>query len=98
MVEDPNLIEDLIAANVTFQAKAPSNGLLTTLLGWLIPFLPLALIWYFFYKRMGQGGAQIMSIGKSKAQDIAGKLRPDSHLRHGPQFMFPALLQSDSHG
>ncbi len=48
--------------------------MLTTLLGWVIPFLPLALIWWFMFRRMGQAGAGVMSIGKSKAQQIAGEL------------------------
>jgi cell division protease FtsH len=36
--------------------------------------LPLLVIWYFFYKRMSDGGAGVMSIGKSKAQEIHGEL------------------------
>ena len=36
--------------------------------------LPLALIWYFAYRRMGQAGTGVMSIGKSKAREIAGEM------------------------
>jgi len=43
------------------------------LLGWVIPLLPLALIWYFGLRRMGQAGADVMSIGKGKAKEITGK-------------------------
>jgi cell division protease FtsH len=73
-VEDPDLIERLLEAGVTFQAQPPTGGLLTTLLGWVIPLLPLGLIWYFGFRRLGQGGAGVMSIGKSKAQEIAGEM------------------------
>jgi len=73
-VEDPDLIERLLEAGVTFQAQPPTGGLLTTLLGWVIPLLPLGLIWYFGFRRLGQGGAGVMSIGKSKAQEITGEM------------------------
>ena len=73
-LEDPDLVQDLLDAGVTFSAEAPTSSLLTTLFGWVLPLLPLALIWYFVFRRMGQGGAGIMSIGKSKAREIAGEL------------------------
>jgi len=73
-VEDPDLIDRLASAGVTFKAEAESSSLLLTLLGWVIPLLPLGLIWYFGYRQMGQAGRGIMSIGKSKAQEIAGEM------------------------
>jgi len=73
-IEDPDLIERLREAGVTFQAQPPTSGFLTNLLGWIIPLLPLGLIWYFMFRRMGQGGPGVMSIGKSKAQEIAGEM------------------------
>jgi cell division protease FtsH len=72
-VNDPDLIERLVNAGVTFSGEAPSNALLPTLFGWIIPLLPLALIWYFLIRRMGQGGAGVMSIGKSRAKEIQGE-------------------------
>jgi len=73
-VDDPDLIQRLIDAGVEFGAQAPANNALTTLGGWLIPMLPIFLLWYFIYKRMGQGGANVMSIGKSRAREIAGEM------------------------
>jgi cell division protease FtsH len=73
-VEDPDLIKNLIAAGVEFSAQPPANNVLANLLGWILPFLPLALIWYLSYRRMGQGGMGVMSIGKSKAREIAGEM------------------------
>ncbi len=72
-VEDPDLIQRLVDAGVTFSGKAPTNALLPALLGWIIPMLPLGLIWYFGMRRMGQTGMDVLSIGKSKAQEITGE-------------------------
>jgi len=73
-VPDDQLIQDLLAAGVTFRAEPPDSGLLTNLLGWFIPVLPFALIWYYFYRRLGRGGSNILSIGKSKAKEITGEM------------------------
>lgn len=74
-VDDPDLIERLKEANVTFSAEAPANTFLPSLLGWIIPLLPLGLLWFFMLRRMGQGGGPgVMSIGKSGAQEIAGEM------------------------
>ncbi|HQE92024.1 MAG TPA: ATP-dependent zinc metalloprotease FtsH [Anaerolineae bacterium] len=72
-VDDPDLIQRLVDAGVTFSAEEPTNTLLSALLGWIIPMLPLALIWYFGMRRIGQAGADVMSIGKSRAQEITGE-------------------------
>jgi len=74
-VDDPDMIDRLVAADVEFSAEPQTSGFITSLLGWIIPFLPLALIWYFLLRRMGQGaGAGVMSIGRSKAKEIPGEL------------------------
>ncbi|MGC9522249.1 MAG: ATP-dependent zinc metalloprotease FtsH [Anaerolineae bacterium] len=72
-VDDPDLIERLAASGVTFSGEAPSNALLPVLLGWIIPLLPLGLLWYFGLRRVGQGGVGVMSIGKSRAKEIQGE-------------------------
>ncbi|WP_029166207.1 ATP-dependent zinc metalloprotease FtsH [Aminiphilus circumscriptus] len=73
-VDDPQIVERLLKAKVPFEAQSQAKGLVEALLGWVLPFLPLLVIWYFFYKRMSEGGAGVMSIGKSKAQEIHGEL------------------------
>ncbi len=74
-VDDEGLIDRLQASGVTFSAEAPANTFLPTLLGWIIPLLPLGLLWFFMLRRMGQGGGPgVMSIGKSRAQEIAGEM------------------------
>ncbi len=72
-VTDPDLVDRLIASGVAFSAQAPTKSLLSTLLGWILPLLPLFLIWYFIFKRMG-GGPSAMSLGKSKAHEISGEM------------------------
>jgi cell division protease FtsH len=67
-VEDEDLVEELVEGGVTFEAEPPPSGFMSSLLGWILPLLPLALIWYFVFRRMGAGGP--MSIGKSKAKEI----------------------------
>ncbi len=73
-VEDPDLTQDLLAAGVTFRARPPTGNLTTALLGWIIPILPLALIWYFVYRRMGEVGPGVMAFGKSRAREITGEM------------------------
>ena len=73
-VDDPELIARLEAAGVTFSGDTSGTGVLGTLLGWILPLLPLVLIWYFLFRRMNQGGQGVMSIGKSGAKEIAGEM------------------------
>jgi cell division protease FtsH len=73
-LDDPDLIEDLLNQNVEFSGKLPENNFFTQLLGWIVPLIPLAVIWYFLFKRMGQSPQSVMSIGKSNAKEIAGEL------------------------
>ena len=71
-LDDPELTDELLTADVTFQATPPSSGGMSSVLGWILPLLPLVLIWYFVFKRMGQGAGNILSMGKSKAREIEG--------------------------
>jgi len=73
-VDDQDLIDRLVASGVEFSGEAPPNPLLPTLLGWIIPMLPLLAIWYFGMRRLGQSGSGVMSIGKSKAKQIPGEM------------------------
>ncbi|HDJ29777.1 MAG TPA: ATP-dependent metallopeptidase FtsH/Yme1/Tma family protein [Candidatus Acetothermia bacterium] len=73
-VDDKQLIDRLVAAKVRFQGEPPTSGLGTAILGWLIPLLPLVAIWYYIFRKMGQGGTGVMSIGKSRAHEIAGEM------------------------
>jgi len=73
-VEDPDLIPALLKANVEFSGELPRVSPLMSILGWVLPFLPMVVIFWLLYRRMGQAGAGVMSIGKSKAQQVAGEM------------------------
>ncbi len=73
-INDPSLVDRLHSAGVTFAAEPPTNGAMTALLWWILPLLPLALIWYFVYRRMKQGGPQSMLLGNDKAHEISGEM------------------------
>ena len=77
-VTDANLVSDLQSAGVLFGAVAPQSNFLSDLLSWVIPFLPLVVIWWLMFRRMGKGGLggglPFMSIGKTNARNITGEL------------------------
>ncbi len=73
-VDDPRLVEDLLAQQVEFRATPPSGGFLNGLLGWILPLLPLVFIWWWMMRRMGKGAGNMLSVGKSKAQEISGEM------------------------
>jgi cell division protease FtsH len=74
-LDDPNLTEELLACEVKFMAEPPSSGGLTSIFGWVLPLLPLLLIWYLVFRRMGKGPGNILSMGKSRATEIEGGMQ-----------------------
>ena len=73
-VLDPLLVEKLASADVTFGGVAQQSAILDTVLGVLLPFLPLLLLWYFIFKRMSGGSGSVLSFGRSKAQELQGEM------------------------
>jgi len=73
-VNDPALIDRLIASGVDFSAKPQTASLLSTILGWILPLLPFVLIWYLVVKRMGGSGPGSMFLGKNKNREITGEM------------------------
>ncbi len=69
-VEDPNLVELLEAKGVKYAGQA-ENTLLANALSWVIPPLIILAIWIVLLKRMGPGGAGVMSFGRSRAKIYA---------------------------
>lgn len=70
-IEDPSLVDRLTSAGVSFAGLDQTKGTMETILGWVIAFLPMLVIWYFMTRRMG---GNVMSMGKSKAQEITGEM------------------------
>ncbi len=69
-VEDPQLTEELEAADVKFRGERPSM-LSQFLISWILPIGILVLIWSFIGRRLSGAGESILSFGKSKARLIA---------------------------
>ena len=66
---DPTLAEKLAAKGVTVTG-APSGGIISTILSWILPAFAFYLLWSFLFRRVAerQGLGGLMSIGKSKAK------------------------------
>lgn len=69
-----DLADTLSKKNLSFSGQ-PGPGLLSTVLGWLMPTLGFVLIWMFLVRpmAMGQGAGGLMSVGKSKAKIFVEK-------------------------
>jgi cell division protease FtsH len=73
-VNDPVLIDRLIQSGVTFSSQPQTKSLFASMLGWLLPLLPLLLLWYFFFKRMSGQRNNAMSLGQNKARELQGEM------------------------
>ena len=69
---DPNLIEELQNAKVTYRFERPPNPIGGMLLEYFLPLLLLGSFWYMAYKRGGSaaGMGGIFGVGKSKAVEV----------------------------
>jgi cell division protease FtsH len=72
--------EDVIAAITaadleSFDDEVPQANFFTSMLGILLPFLIIGVIFYFILTRMQGGGGRVMQFGKSKAK-LVGKETP----------------------
>ncbi len=74
-VEDKELTDTLVAKGVSFKGEKPPSGFWTSMFSWILPLIPLAILWIFLMKRLNKGGrGGMMSIGKSKAKEITGEM------------------------
>ncbi|CAN5454796.1 ATP-dependent zinc metalloprotease FtsH [soil metagenome] len=69
------IVEAINAADVKFDDEVPQTNFFTSLLGILLPFLIIGVIFYFLLTRMQGGGNRVMQFGKSKAK-LVGKEAP----------------------
>jgi len=70
------VIDAINAANLkNFNDEVPQTNFFTSLLGILLPFLIIGVIFYFILTRMQGGGNRVMQFGKSKAK-LVGKESP----------------------
>ena len=66
---DPTLATDLAQSGVGFTG-VNENTFLASLLGWLLPFVLIMVLWHFLFRGLAekQGMGGLMSIGKSRAK------------------------------
>ncbi len=69
------IVNAINAADVKFDDEVPQTNFFTSLLGILLPFLIIGVIFYFLLTRMQGGGNKVMQFGKSKAK-LVGKETP----------------------
>jgi len=64
--DDPDLIDKLVAGNVTIITRKPSvwGGILS----YIFPFILLIGLWFFFLRGMGNQNSKAFSFGKSRAR------------------------------
>jgi cell division protease FtsH len=97
-MEDPDLVKDLARLGVRYTVL-PQSTWLMTLLSWVLPILLFFGLWAFLFRRMGQAGAGLMAVGKSKAKvyvegetkvtfnDVAGVDEAEHELQEVIQFL-----------
>lgn len=70
------IVDAISASNVkNFDDQVPQTNFFTSLIGILLPFLIIGVIFYFLLSRMQGGGNRVMQFGKSKAK-LVGKEAP----------------------
>ena len=69
------IVDAINTANVKFDDEVPQTNFFTSLIGILLPFLIIGVIFYFLLSRMQGGGNRVMQFGKSKAK-LVGKEAP----------------------
>ena len=69
IMDDPNLTDRLLKAGVQCTKKVPdtTSMLIANILGSVLPFVLIGVLFYYIMKKMGQGGG-VMGVGKSKAK------------------------------
>jgi cell division protease FtsH len=97
-VEDPKLVEDLMAQGVTVKGEVASRWV-GEILGWVIPLIFLVALWSFFFRRMGSAEGGVMSFARSRAKiyaeddvkvkfgDVAGVDEAEEELREIVEFL-----------
>ncbi|QEO09176.1 ATP-dependent zinc metalloprotease FtsH [Protaetiibacter larvae] len=65
------VVDAINAADVKFDDEVPQTNWFTSLLGILIPFLLIGLIFWFLFSSMQGGGNRVMQFGKSRAKLVS---------------------------
>ena len=106
-VQDPHLVSFLLSHNVRFAAKLENKWVSEFFFSWVLPLILLFAIWSVIFRKMGQGGPGLLSIGKSKAkiyeeketgvtfEDVAGQDEAKEELKEIIEFLkYPERYQN----
>ncbi|MGH9321437.1 MAG: ATP-dependent metallopeptidase FtsH/Yme1/Tma family protein, partial [Vicinamibacteria bacterium] len=97
-VEDPKLVEELMAQDVKVNGEVASRWI-AEVLGWVIPLIFLIALWSFFFRRIGGAEGGVMSFARSRAKiyaeddvkvkflDVAGVDEAEEELREIVEFL-----------
>ncbi len=97
-VDDPDLVKELNAHHVKFTGVIEST-FLRDIISWVLPALVFVGIWFFIFRRLGQGQGGFMTVGQSKAKiygekdtkvtfaDVAGVDEAKDELREVIEFL-----------
>jgi len=98
-VEDPKLVEELMAQGVKVNGEVASRWI-GEVLGWVIPLIFLIALWSFFFRRIGGAEGGVMSFARSRAKvyaaeddvkvkfsDVAGVDEAEEELREIVEFL-----------
>jgi cell division protease FtsH len=97
-VEDPKLVEELMAQGVKVNGEVASRWV-AEILGWVIPLIFLIALWSFFFRRIGGAEGGVMSFARSRAKiyaeddvkvkfsDVAGVDEAEEELREIVEFL-----------
>ncbi|ARA92071.1 cell division protein FtsH [Rhodothermaceae bacterium RA] len=70
-LEDARLLPALEAAGVEYSGRVDDNFLRNFFLNWFLPFLLLAALWGFLFRRMSTAQNTMLNLGRSKARIVA---------------------------
>jgi cell division protease FtsH len=65
------VVNAINSSGTKFNDEVPQTNFFTSLIGILLPFLIIGVIFYFLFMRMQGGGSRVMQFGKSKARLVS---------------------------
>ena len=69
---DPKIADELNSRKINFTGEQESSGAFVSVLGWLVPFVGMALLWYVLLRpSAGSATGGLLGIGRSRARVFA---------------------------
>ena len=67
-IYDPDLVDRLYAADVTFRSKEEGTNLLMSILSMVLPFVAIYVVMWFLFRAISKNSGGVMGVGKSNAK------------------------------